>query len=51
MPPKKKQTKKKGGIHKNIRKEDTKQRRKFKRGGRVEAYTFGEATKGRGFPW
>ena len=43
---KKKITKKtKGGD------EDTKQRKKFAKGGRMEAYTFGEASKGKGFPW
>jgi len=31
--------------------EDTRQRRKFKRGGRIEGYTMGEASKGKGFPW
>lgn len=50
---KKKQIKrrKKVAIQTNIKREDTQQRRKFKRGKRVEAYTFGEASKGRGFPW
>lgn len=31
--------------------EDTRQRRKYKRGGRVEAYTYGDAQRGKGFPW
>ena len=31
--------------------EYTCQRRKYARGGRVEAYTFGEAKRGKGFPW
>ena len=31
--------------------EDTRQRRKYARGGRIEAYTMGEASKGKGFPW
>ena len=31
--------------------EDTQQRRKYARGGRIEAYTMGEASKGKGFPW
>ncbi len=44
--PKKKTTKKKKGGD-----EDTKQRKKYARGGRIEAYTFGEASKGKGFPW
>lgn len=34
-----------------VRREDKKQRRKFARGGRVEAYTFGDALKSkRGWP-
>ena len=43
---KKKITKKRRG-----RDEDTKQRKKFVKGDRIEAYTFGEASKGKGFPW
>lgn len=31
--------------------EDTRQRRKYARGGRIEAYTMGEAAGGKGFPW
>ena len=31
--------------------EDTRQRRKYKRGGRVEAYTFGEVTSKKGRSW
>ncbi len=31
--------------------EDTKQRRKFARGGRIEAYTFGETTSKKGGSW
>lgn len=37
--------KKKGGT------EDQRARRKYKRGGRIEAYTMGEAAGGKGFPW
>jgi len=50
---KKKQTKKRTQSKKRKRKvgEDTKQRRKYKRGGRIEAYTMGEASGGKGFPW
>lgn len=40
MPSKKKRTKKKH----TRRNEDTQQRRKYEKGGRIEAYTFGEAT-------
>jgi len=39
----KRKTKKKAPKRKGRRDEDTRQRRKFKRGARVEAYTFGEA--------
>lgn len=31
--------------------EDRRSRKKFARGGRIEAYTFGEASRGKGFPW
>lgn len=44
--PKKKTTKKRKKLS-----EDEKARRKHARGGRIEAYTFGEASKGKGFPW
>ena len=44
--PKKKITKKKKRGT-----EDERARRKYKRGGRIKAYTFGEASKGKGFPW
>lgn len=44
--PKKKTTKKR-----KRQDEDTRQRKKFAKGGRVEAYTFGEASRGKGFPW
>lgn len=43
--PKKKTTKKRK------KPEDVKARRKYAKGGRMEAYTFGEASKGKGFPW
>lgn len=49
MPCKKRKTKKRKTT-KQIR-EDTQQRRKYKKGGRIEAYTFGDAQKGKGFPW
>ena len=45
--PKKKITKKR----KSRVSEDTQQRRKYEKGGRIEAYTFGEAGGGKGFPW
>lgn len=32
-------------------KEDEKQRRKYNRGGRIEAYTFGEATSKKNRRW
>ena len=32
-------------------KEDTKQRRKYGKGGRIEAYTFGETTTRKGKNW
>jgi len=31
--------------------EDKRARREYDRGGRIEAYTMGEASKGKGFPW
>ena len=34
-------------IRASARAEDTRQRRKYAKGGRIEAYTFGEATKKR----
>ena len=50
MPPKKKAKTIKPKRKRKVS-EDTQQRRKYKRGGRVEAYTFGEASSGKGFPW
>ena len=48
-----KRVKPKSKITKKRRKlaEDERARRKHKRGGRIEAYTFGEAKRGEGFPW
>ena len=43
--PKKKTTKKRK------KSEDVRALRKYARGGRIEAYTFGEAERGKGFPW
>ena len=48
---KKKATPKKKKAMKRKRSEDTKSRRKYARGKRVEAYTFGDASRGKGFPW
>ena len=31
--------------------EDARARRKYARGGRIKAYTMGEAAGGKGFPW
>jgi len=42
---KKKITKRKGGIG-----EDKRQRSKYKKGGRIEAYTFGEALGSKNWP-
>lgn len=47
----KKRTKGKGKIKRRRVDEDTHARRKYKRGGRIEAYTMGEASGGKGFPW
>jgi len=44
--PKKKDTKKR-----KKRSEDERARRKYARGDRIEAYTMGEASGGKGFPW
>ena len=44
-PTKKKATKRKGRVG-----EDTRQRRKYKKGGRIEAYTFGEAQRSKNWP-
>ena len=43
--PKATKRKKRGGS------EDDKQRRKYERGGRIEAYTFGEVTGKKGKDW
>ena len=42
---------KRGKQKKRKASEDTRQRRKYARGGRIEAYTMGEASGGKGFPW
>ena len=44
MPCKKKKTNKKQ-MKRRSRSEDTSQRKKYSRGGRIEAYTFGETLK------
>jgi len=51
VPKKKKATAKPTKRKKRKVGEDTRQRRKYKRGGRIEAYTLGEASGGKGFPW
>lgn len=51
MAPKKKKAKAKTTKRKRKVSEDTQQRRKWKRGGRIEGYSMGEASRGRGFPW
>ena len=47
---KKKPSKKKTVKRKGIVAEDKRQRRKYKRGGRIEAYTFGEAQGSKRWP-
>ena len=47
---KKKKTKAKGKKRITPKAEDTRQRRKYKKGGRIEAYTFGEAQKSKDWP-
>ena len=47
---KKKVTKRKKSSGIKGRAEDTSQRRKYKKGGRIEAYTFGEAQRSKNWP-
>ena len=42
--------KKKAKKKKTRQDEDTKTRRKYKKGGRIEAYTYGEALKSKRWP-
>ena len=50
---KRKSTRYKVNVKASQGKEDVKQRKKYNKGGRIEAYTFGEATgkKGRSWPF
>ena len=47
----KRKNKKKTSKRKAIRNEDTRQRRKYAKGKRIEAYTFGEVTAKKGRDW
>jgi len=51
MPCKKRKTKRKKVTDIGGRKEDARNRRKFKKGGRIEAYTMGEALGKKGSKW
>ena len=50
MPKKKKVTSKKKTQKKRRKSEDTAPRKKYARGGRIEAYTFGEAQSSKNWP-
>ena len=47
---KKKRATNNGGYKASQGNEDAKQRRKYARGGRIEAYTFGEALRSKNWP-
>jgi len=43
-------SRKRSTLKKRGKDEDTRQRKKYKKGGRIEAYTFGEALGSKGWP-